>query len=500
MGKKRVSITPAVLKEAVARAASSAGTAVYEDWNDAELKYLTLRQRGKAVTWLVRAYNVTRKIGVGTGQHKDPEFLSVTQAKERARETYVKIASERGVRPVAGKAWTWEDLDREYQASLMVHREVGNRTKPPSRGTQDDVRLMLAKAPLQKLHKRKLTDLRFEHLQNAIEQIHKVNGHRVACKALTYSKSALTWALAKRGLKSGLAGSMPWWTAMLPPDPTGEEIIERKKRRKKLADDKVAFTIEHMAKLLLIHEEFCSNRTASEKIGPGVRFGLWFLAFTGGRRAATTAFERKGLDQSDPRGRDGWGIAKWPEESMKGKSEFWMPLPPAVLSIANGAGVDWDQLVSNAVGLHHGLTSRWIFPSFRTPDEDVATYPSSLNAHLRSMRGTKKSGANKENLLAELPYFTLHLVRSVVGNYLDDRDDVPKPAISAMLSHADGDTDDKLSDVTEKFYIQNQKMRLKSIAMAVWSEALIAEIEKQGGSLPQPWETFRVSKVRSKAA
>lgn len=503
MGKQRVSITPEVLKKAQSKAAASTGTAEFEDWNDDKLTYLTLRQRGKTVTWLVRAYNSTKKIGVGTvgtAQQPDPDYLGVREARERAQEVYVAIAREKGVRPVAGAQWTWGDLDREYQASLTQHREVGSRTKPPSRGTQDDVRLMFAKPALQKLSKRKLTDLTFAHLQGAIEAIHAKHGHRVACKALTYCKSALTWALSKRGLKSGLAGTMPWWTAMLPPDPTGTEIVERKARRKALADAKVAFTIEHLASLLIRHDRFCQGRRASDKVGPGVRFGLWFLAFTGGRRSATAAFEKKGLVQSDPRGNDGWGIAQWPEETMKGKSEFWMPLPPEVLAIANNAAVDWNQIVANAVGPQHDLTSRWVFPSYQRPEEDIATYPSSLNAHLRAMRGVKETAANKENLLADLPPFTLHLVRSVVGNFLDGCDDVPKTAISAFLSHADGETDDKLSAVTEKYYVQTQKMKLKAIAMERWSSALIAEIHKQKGSLPVPIEMPRMSKTRAKAA
>lgn len=96
----------------------SKGTAAIEDWNDDDLTYLTLRQRGRTVTWLVRAYNVTRKIGVATGQFKDPEYLGVREAKERARETYAKIAAGKGTRPLPGTEWTWSDLAREYQASL----------------------------------------------------------------------------------------------------------------------------------------------------------------------------------------------------------------------------------------------------------------------------------------------------------------------------------------------------------------------------------------------
>lgn len=276
-------------------AAASTGTAAHEDWNDDKLTYLTLRQRGRTVTWLVRAYNATKKIGVATGQFNDPEYLGVREAKDRAREVYQKLAAEKGTRPLPGTEWTWADLAREYQGSLKEVREAGNRTKTPSRGTQDDVRLMFNKKPIAKLAKIKLRKLEYVHVSNAIDAVHAANGHRVASKALTYVKAALTWALARRGLKSGLHGTMPWWTTLMPPARTGVEIVERKARTIKLATAKVKFEISHLAKLLIIHDKYSTeNRTKSEKIGPGVRFGLWFLCFTGGRRGSTAAFERQG--------------------------------------------------------------------------------------------------------------------------------------------------------------------------------------------------------------
>jgi integrase len=508
MAKQRVSISPAVLKDALAIAAASTGTAAHQDWNDTDLTYLTLRQRGRTVTWLVRAYNVTRKIGVATGQFKDPEYLGVREARDRAREAYVKIAAEKGTRPLPGTEWTWADLAREYQQSLTEVRESGNRTKTPSRGTQDDVRLMLAKPPIQKLSKLKLRKIEYAHVANAIDAVHAAHGHRVACKTLTYVKAALTWALAKRGLKSGLHGTMPWWTTLMPPDRTGEEIVKRKENRKRLATAKVEFTISHLAQLLIIHDKYCiENRTKSEKIGPGVRLGLWFLCFTGGRRGSTAAFERKGLLHDDGFGRPGWGQARWPEEDMKGK-EFWLPLPPAVLAIANASMDDRDQLIRNAKGAQSDLPTRWVFASTRSPERDLATYPTSLNAHIRSMRGEKKSGRNSDdaevgrkakNWLADLPYFSPHLVRSVAGNYLDGLSHVPKPAISAMLAHTDGNEDDRLSPVTRAFYVQNQRMDLKAIAMEAWSSALTGEIVKQGGQLPIAVEGLRPSKVKQAA-
>jgi hypothetical protein len=182
---------------------------------------------------------------------------------------------------------------------------------------------------------------------------------------------------------------------------------------------------------------------------------------------------------------------------MKGRHEFWLPLPPEVLAIANGSIADWTQLVRNE---HGDLSSRWVFASTRrtgrrADNEDVAVYPNSLNAHLRALRGAK--GISSVDRLAKLPWFSLHLVRSVAGNYLDNVPGVPKAGISAMLAHADEKTDDRLAPTTTAFYINNQLMPEKATAMAAWSEALIAAVVKAGGSLPAATEGARPSRLKA---
>jgi hypothetical protein len=346
------------------------------------------------------------------------------------------------------------------------------------------VRLAFAKPALQALHPKSLTDLQPIEVVRAVQAIHAANGHRAACKALAYVKSALTWATNKRGAQSGLYGATVWWQAIQPPDPTATEISKIRERRSTLARAKVDFTVDHLGALLVEHEAYC----ATERVSPGVRWGLWWVAYTANRRYSTVALERQWLLQTDEFGRAGWGRAMWALETMKGRAEFWLPLPPVVLAIANGSMSDWQRTVQRS---HGDITTRWVFSSTRRHgrdpnNDDVAVYPNSLNAHLRCLRGDK--GRTHKNWIKSLPWFSLHLVRAVSGNFLDGTT-VPKAAISAMLAHADGDADDKLAPTTRAFYVQNQRMDLKARAMEACSEALLNAYAKAGGKPPAPMET-----------
>jgi hypothetical protein len=489
----RTDITADIVKQAAAMARAAENSTAITDWFDVRQHYLQLRQRGRQVTWYVRARGRSQKIGVANSLRGEYErnYLSIKQARDRAAGVYAGIEAHlpkpESSEPGVATAWTWADCDREYQASLKETRWVGGaagRERPPSRWTQDDVRLAFAKPAMLALHCRPLTDLQPLEIVRAIDDVHAASGHRAACKSLTYIKSALTWAANKKGSQSGLYGATAWWQTIRPPDPTATEIGRIRQRRSTLAQAKVAFTVDHLGALLVEHEAYC----AAERVSPGIRWGLWWVAYTANRRQSTVALERSRLLQTDEFGRAGWGRAMWSLETMKGRAEFWLPLPPAVLDVANGSISDWHRTIRRS---HGQITTRWVFSSTRRhgrdpENDDVAVYPNSLNAHLRCLRGDK--GRTRENLIESLPWFSLHLVRAVSGNYLDGAATVPKAAISAMLAHADGTAEDRLAPTTKAFYVQNQKMGLKAQAMEAWSDAVLNAYVKAGGKPPAPSE------------
>jgi hypothetical protein len=484
MATERIEIDLKVMRRAAALAAKRdpEGT----DFCDLKQRYLLIRQRGPAATWLVKTRGRTRVLGSAIeGRSGKSDYLSLTAARIKAAQVYSSIAGGQDAprRPAPapdvdkGHIRTWGDLDREYQGAIAQPRWINRRRKPPSAGTISDVRLAFAKAPLLELHPIALTELDKRTLSGAIENI---TGRRQREKCCAYVKAAFTWAAGKREAESGLGGVVPWWIALQAGDPDPDEMDALESRRAALLQAKTDFTITHLAELLVRHEAYCADRTGNDRISPGIRYGLWWVAFTAHRRGSTVQLLRDDLLEQDPFGEAGWGRAAWSAEAMKAKAAFWLPLPPVVLSIATSCMREWRELVNKSHGRLHA-DSKWVFASSRRigrkdDNTDVSVYANSLNRHLLRMRADGK--------LKGLPDYWPHLTRSVVGNYLDDRPDIPPAASSLMLGHAmKGDVEDA-APTTRKFYLTAQRMSEKAVAMRAWSDALVEAFIKAGGALP----------------
>src|SRR3982074_2031916 len=86
------------------------------------------------------------------------------------------------------------------------------------------------------------------------------------------------------------------------------------------------------------------------------------------------------------------------------------------LSVAAAAIADWEAIVNRSASLNTA-TTQWFSSSTqriaRNPEPvDVAVNASSLSHYLSDLRDAK-------NLDERMPPFTLHLGRSVAGNWLD---------------------------------------------------------------------------------
>jgi hypothetical protein len=163
------------------------------------------------------------------------------------------------------------------------------------------------------LHPIALTELDKRTLSGAIENI---TGRRQREKCCAYVKAAFTWAAGKREAESGLGGVVPWWIALQAGDPDPDEMDALESRRAALLQAKTDFTITHLAELLVRHEAYCADRTGNDRISPGIRYGLWWVAFTAHRRGSTVQLLRDDLLEQDPFGEAGWGRAAWSAEAM----------------------------------------------------------------------------------------------------------------------------------------------------------------------------------------
>jgi hypothetical protein len=480
-----------VAKASAAAAARKPGT---NDWADRRQPYLVLRQRGGSVKWTVRGFKKQRVIGDPRDGLGRRDYLPTSAARTKAATVYAELSgAEPAPRKPAPapklKTWTWADLDREYQKMMSEPRWVNRRLKASSPGTCDDVRLTFAKAPLQALHSEALTDLDRPKLNAARD---KIDGHRTKEKAIAYFKAAMTWAQSKHPDDSGLADVQPWWEKLSAGDPDPAEMQAIESRRAALLAAKAAFSIDHLAEVMLRHENYCAGRTGGEKISPGIRWGLWWVSHTANRRFSTVKFERSNFMVADEFGPQGWGRAMWPPEVMKARLGFWLPLPPETVHIAASSVADWRQLVNDEQGAGHP-DSRWVFAStvrvLDDDDKDRSVYPNSLNRHLQRMRAAGD--------MKDLPDFWLHLIRSVAANFLDNVKGLPSVASSLMLAHTvPKDSKDEAAPTTREFYLTSQRMDLKSDAMTAWTEALMTSYSKRGGKYPTPSEKGRTKKMK----
>jgi hypothetical protein len=501
----RVQLDEAIVEQALYLASIAKDSKKIHDFADEKQRYLVLRQRGSQVGWFVRAKQRMKRIGNAKKEPGDPDFLDLRKARQTAGEQYYTMKPGRALKLSGEPPWTWADLDREYRAHLGGRRQVGQRIKPPSPATQDDVRLCFNKPEFAAWQKIKIPELTPWHLIKLLDDVNAARGHRAAAKTAAYVKAALNWALSQKTIKSGLAGTMPWWAPIEAPQPTEEEIDLMEIRQRKLLAAKDACTVEYLGEVLAKHEQYCAGRQGNKRISPGIRWGVWWIALTANRRCTSTKLRRDDLKHEDPRNAcaspdQPWGTAEWPAEAVKNKLPFMLPIPPLGLHIANSCMWDWKLLVCKKRGFRSA--TRWVFASSRRPrpnDEnsaikDPSIYPNSLNAHLRALRGRKRSGSNKVDYLAEKPEFWPHLVRSAMTNYFaQHRGTVPPAAASAMLGHVlpnDKELDWlRISETTEKYYLTYQHMDLKAPAMKQWSEALLQAYVNAGGTLPLPCET-----------
>jgi hypothetical protein len=498
MASERLDLTPEIVKKALRKALE--GTKKIFDFCDKLQPYLVLRVRGHAASWLVKTRARTVKIGdvmPAATAAKIPELrkrgsavgdrvLGLREAREAAKREWAKLGNPSDASEDT-LGWTWGKLVDEYKKYISGMRE-DSAGKPiyPSSETQSDVRLIFARKEIMKYEIRLLATLDENWFEELQETLHKAYGYDAYRKFRAYGQAALNWAAAYKRKDSGLTGRK-WWVMAEKRRRTPAEVEKKVERDKSRAKRKEDFKVKHLGMLLAEHERFCASRTGNERISPSVRWGLWWDSLTGHRRGSGTWVAQEDVEFKDPRGKPGWGLATWQPEVMKTQNPFALPIPPLGLHIVNCCMRDWKRAAERA-GIQK-RESHWVFASRVMQSEagDIAVSGSALANHIRNLRGLRQG--NHRDVLRGIPHFSMHIIRSTMGDWILDETDLPAGTASLMIGHEiAGDRRNELDRVGQtgrRWYFQAQRIPEKTAAMALWCDALLKAFTEAGGIYPE---------------
>ncbi|MET4205160.1 hypothetical protein [Bradyrhizobium sp. LA6.12] len=324
----------------------------------------------------------------------------------------------------------------------------------------------------------------FEDVQEALHEAHGFDAYR---KFRSYGRAALNWAQKFKRKESGLDGRQ-WWKLAEERRRTSKEVEKKLARTKTLRKKKSDFKVEHLGDLLARHERFCLARVGNERISPAVRWGFWWDCLTGHRRGSGTQIAYDDVVFEDARLPRGWGLATWQPEVMKTQNGFTLPIPPVGLHIIRCCRRD---VAAATARTFTGLKSPWIFTSrvLQSNAGIIAASGSGLANHIRNMRGLRSEhGGNHRDILRGIPGFSMHIVRSTMGDYILEHTDLPRGTASLMIAHempGDHRSDlDRVGDTGKRWYFQAQRIPEKAAAMELWSNALLKAFYDAGGLYP----------------
>ncbi|MCK1621767.1 hypothetical protein IVA98_00530 [Bradyrhizobium sp. 160] len=501
MPTRRVEMSADIVEDAIRLAIE--GTKEIIDYCDIKQPYWVLRVRGHAASWLVKTRARTVKIGSAIPAAKaaripesrrrrsaaDNQFLGLREAQREARTKWAMLngrpQSDGTTEEPSG--WTWGKLVQAYKTHLGEMREDASG-KPiyPSPDTQNDARLVLARPEVAEHEKKRLVDLNEDWFEDVQAKLHarETGGYTAYRKFRAYGQAALTWAATYKRKESGLTGRH-WWLAAEKRQRTDKEVKEKVKRQAALRKKKENFKVEHLGKLLAEHERFCASRVGNARVSPSVRWGLWWDALTGHRRGSGTWIALEDVEFKDPQGEPGWGLATWQPEVMKTHDAFALPVPPLGLHIINCCMRDWKKADAERK-CKVERNSKWVFASRVVSVGDVAVSGSALANHLRNMRGLREG--NHRDVLRGIPPFSMHIIRSTLGDFILDHTNLPPGTASLVIGHEiAGDRRDELDRVGrtgKRWYFQAQRIPEKTAAMKDWSDALLKAYFAAGGRYP----------------
>lgn len=479
-------------------------------------KGLALRVSGGQATWMVKTSSYTKVLGYAyppshawavRGVVEPKEIAGHVQALMRNGEGHLVDAylaarhtlkdHAKAVASLRPNATTW--TLRECVDMTVKQRTAKNASKPLKPRSVEDWNNTFGKPELAVLINTPVSLIARGDMEMARNAFADAYGARPSTKLLTHFRSVMEHCAAFHSLEAGLVGVEPWWRMLASPFRT-----KARTRRP---------TIEDIAKTLLLAEEYTTKplpgrtiRTAG--VGPGTLAGLWWLVLTCQRADAGMKLKAYDFYPDPTPGREGWMLAAWDEGVMKGGKTHILPIPPRAWAVL-------EPLLKAC--RNHGKVD-WAFPS--EIGKDKATTRSGVYSVLKRLakRDALLNEVRKQEIAAEVPeadrradtrvdlfvangilWWSLHDLRRALLKEMDERG-MPGGASVVMaheLKSSESLNDDRLSalqleefkrlraaKITLMAYGGAQFIKLKSEAMAAWTDAVLDEYTKQKVTAP----------------
>lgn len=376
-----------------------------------------------------------------------------------------------------GTTWTWEALTHEFLKYKLPNLKLKYRKQ-----YEKYLRLKEFEAINGKL----VSDVKLHDLERLRDAILVNHAPSAVHRALTQSKTMLSWAWKYQATRSGLHEvQAEWWKRW---------SFEYKTRERTHAP-----TISEIARTMVLAEAFRNLGDGEHETYPGTLGALWAVALTAQRTGALLLmrldrmFEIQGLNLD----LSGWEIANWTWDEMKGGKgggrSHSLPIPLNAMTVLR-------QFHKEA-----GSNSEWMFPA-ADPRKHIT--PSALNQLMYRLQGrvydhTVRQKPNRKgkpgpkpqpkkarrNLFKEhgIAPWTLHDCRRTMTTFLDDRR--LGGAATAILGHKISTSRigerEKLAPVTEQHYNRSQKIDLKAEGMALWVNAMLSAYEEEREKLSE---------------
>lgn len=393
---------------------------------------------------------------------QNPTQETSTEDPKERKTDYQAVLD--AIAPSKATTWTFEQCFKR----MIEDRTHPNWDQILKESSIEDMKSIFNRLEFSNLLESAAANINLTDIEVVRDKYEKKYGINPARKLVTYTRSVFEHSYWHNGGHSGLQSKGYWW-----------RLLSYKKKTK--ATHRVP-TLEEVAKVIILAEHFSNNpapwyTNKRAFIGKEVYDAFLWVCFTAQRQNAAVHLLRDDLEEDV----DGWKIAKFPMEMMKGNRKHMLPIPPTVIeTIPSLKLMEWSQ------------RKKYIFSSYlehETPVNRSATF-----GVIAKLRGPKESddkdkkhkySKHKDFLTPNgILYFSPHDIRRTLVRVLDAAG-VPGGA-SAILDHkldrekakTVTDEDQRLSKTTEAYYGEVERIPFKKRAMKIWTDALLEEIAR----------------------